>query len=63
MAASDIATIVAQAQATWLTPAALGALGGALITAGAGLMSQHLARRHETAKIAEQRAYEHAKLA
>ncbi|MBR8152398.1 hypothetical protein [Burkholderia vietnamiensis] len=63
MAASEIVTVVAQAQATWLTPAALGALGGALITAGAGLMSQHLARRHENAKIAEQRAYEHAKLA
>ncbi|KVA51610.1 hypothetical protein WI61_34335 [Burkholderia cepacia] len=63
MAASELVSIVAQASATWLTPAALGALGGALITAVAGLMSQHLARRHENAKITEQRAYEHAKLA
>ncbi|UEP53081.1 hypothetical protein LMA00_30675 [Burkholderia ambifaria] len=63
MPVSEVATIAAQAPTTWLTPAALGALGGAFITAGAALMTQHLARRHENAKIAEQRAHEHAKLA
>ncbi|MBN3829809.1 hypothetical protein G3O00_40495 [Burkholderia sp. Ac-20384] len=63
MAVSEVAAIVAQAPANWLTPAALGALGGAFITAGVGLIAQYLAQRHENAKIAEQRAHEHAKLA
>ncbi|MBN3783259.1 hypothetical protein G3O06_37930 [Burkholderia sp. Ac-20345] len=63
MAASEVATVVAQAPASWLTPALLGGILGAAITAGATLWSQHANRQHEKAKLAEQRAYEQAKLA
>lgn len=63
MAASQVATAAAQAPVTWLTPAVLGALCGAVITAGANFWNQHLTRQHEKAKLAEQRAHEQAKLA
>ncbi|KML15956.1 hypothetical protein VK92_02900 [Burkholderia sp. LK4] len=51
---------------SWSAPAwftIIGTLCGALITAGATLLNHRLTRRHEQAKLAEQRAHELAKLA
>ncbi|AWV05604.1 hypothetical protein DM992_40885 (plasmid) [Burkholderia sp. JP2-270] len=63
VAASEVAKVVAQAPTDWLTPALIGTIFGAVVTAGAGLWSQHRNRQHELAKIAEQRAHEAATLA
>lgn len=66
MAASQVATAAAQAPVNGFSPAwftLIGTLCGALIAAGATLLNQRLTRRHEQAKLADQRAHEQAKLA
>ncbi|KUZ80157.1 hypothetical protein [Burkholderia ubonensis] len=63
VAASHVVATVAQAPVNWYGIVASSAAIGAAITAAATLYGQRLTRKHEKAKLAEQRADEQAKLA
>ncbi|MBR8186578.1 hypothetical protein C6Q14_27075 [Burkholderia ambifaria] len=64
MAASEVATVVAQAPTVnWWVVGASSAVIGAAVNALTSLMTQHIAWKREQAKLTDQRAHEQAKLA
>jgi len=64
MAASEVATVVAQAHTVnWWVVGASSAVIGAAVNALTSLMTQHITWKREQAKLADQRAHEQATLA